>query len=255
MMKPATVEGIKKIYYDNLKQMRHDLTECLKIAEFVPIWFGGKAIFYHHKALLEAKKGFLEDEHLMMVREALIAFGMASRGADLLSIDDFKKPILKHKSALINMKSKFRSKRIDRLTKPEIDELVELMLKIKVNRDATETRIVSASKALHHILPHTIPPIDRQYSLRFMTRPYKSRKFYDDKTIPINPDEVQLAQIFIEGMRDFYNTEEGKHLVSMELVKPNPQVAIVGSFNTSLPKVFDNLIVAFVLLYHTKFSM
>ena len=33
----------------------------------------------------------------------------------------------------------------------------------------SETRIVAGSKALHHVLPDLVPPIDRQYTFRFFT--------------------------------------------------------------------------------------
>lgn len=33
----------------------------------------------------------------------------------------------------------------------------------------SQTRIVAGSKALHHVLPDLVPPIDRQYTFRFFT--------------------------------------------------------------------------------------
>ena len=33
----------------------------------------------------------------------------------------------------------------------------------------SETRIVAGSKALHHVLPDLVPPIDRQYTFQFFT--------------------------------------------------------------------------------------
>lgn len=43
----------------------------------------------------------------------------------------------------------------------------EVLARLKVSTSGT--RIVAGSKALHHVLPDLVPPIDRQYTFRFFT--------------------------------------------------------------------------------------
>jgi hypothetical protein len=45
------------------------------------------------------------------------------------------------------------------------DQVWEIISNLAVG--VGETRIVSGSKALHHVLPELVPPIDREYTLRF----------------------------------------------------------------------------------------
>jgi len=47
------------------------------------------------------------------------------------------------------------------------DELWSVLASLRVSTSAT--RIVAGSKALHHVLPALVPPIDRQYTFQFFT--------------------------------------------------------------------------------------
>ena len=106
----------------------------------------------------------------------------------------------------------------------------------KIKASISESPLVAASKTLCHILPHIVPPIDRQYSLRFMK-----------KNKNINRDVERLAEIFIAGMVDFFKSNSWKEsLKNIVLVEPKiPVCEEYGAFNTSLPKIYDNLIVAY----------
>ena len=256
------VKEIEENFKTNLKLLIGNFDQCRKLSDFVPIRFGGNAIYYHHKTLVEAKTGFLEDEHIAMIYKVLDAWGMNSRSTKLLSLKKFTCQIrnYEHKRPFEDMKSKYGKKRIDELKDTEIEEIVTWMFdnEIKgINKKShkkTKTQIVLLSKTFHHIIPNIIPPIDREYSLRFMT--WRHENFNAKDVIHINPDEKRLARIFIEGMRDFFkNTKEGQALIQTELVKPNSDANIIGAFNTSLPKIFDNLIIAFVLLHRVKLSV
>jgi len=263
-MKNDHLKNIEENYRRNRERLEKDFDPCRKFADFVPITFttrfGGKAIYCHHDALLaaETEKDFLKERHIEAIRGVLKAWGMEFRGAKLKADKEFKLHICTHRPSLTRLKSEYENMRIDTVPDSEIERLVNAISKIKVNV-AEKTWIVSTSKTLCHILPNLIPPIDRQYSLRFMTLPYDDVKFHDTKTIQIrNNSEKRLAQIFIEGMKDFFkNTEAGKSLVNSRkqwLVKPDHRGDVVGSFNTSLPKMFDNLVVAFVQIHRAKLS-
>jgi hypothetical protein len=56
---------------------------------------------------------------------------------------------------------------------------------------ATETQIVAGSKALHHVLPELVPPIDREYTLQF---------FYNQKMLQTGERQT-FAEIFPQFRR------------------------------------------------------
>ncbi len=59
--------------------------------------------------------------------------------------------------------------RIERLGSGEVREVAEAAWEIMGNLRVGigETLLVANSKALHHLLPGLVPPIDRTYTLRF----------------------------------------------------------------------------------------
>jgi hypothetical protein len=65
--------------------------------------------------------------------------------------------------------------RIERLDAQEVHDVAEaaweVMADLRVG--VGKTLLVANSKALHHLLPGLVPPIDRNYTLKFFTgRPY-----------------------------------------------------------------------------------
>src|SRR2546421_6016081 len=87
------------------------------------------------------------------------------------------------------------------------------------------TKIVAGSKALHHVLPDLILPIDREYTIRF---------FFHHKSLS-QGDEIAFLEMFpyfhriAKECRDQIKARTGRGM------------------NTSATKVIDNAIVGFVL--------
>ncbi len=86
------------------------------------------------------------------------------------------------------------------------------------------TKIVAGSKALHHVLPELVPPMDREYTIRF---------FFHHKT---------LNQGDAAAFREIYPR---LHRVASEC-RGKIQARIGRGMNTSTTKVIDNAIVGFV---------
>jgi hypothetical protein len=90
-----------------------------------------------------------------------------------------------------------------------------------------ETKIVAGSKALHHLLPELVPPIDREYTIRF---------FYQHKTLS-RGDQSTFAEIYPHfhriavACRDQIETRIGRQM----------------QMHTSITKVIDNAIVGYGL--------
>ncbi len=90
-----------------------------------------------------------------------------------------------------------------------------------------ETKIVAGSKALHHLLPNLVPPIDSEYTLKF---------FYDNRGTALNQgDSTAFREIYphFHKIASTCSNAIGKH--------------IGHGMNTSKTKVIDNAIVGFVL--------
>src|SRR3972149_6281579 len=103
------------------------------------------------------------------------------------------------------------------------NELWKLFSRIQVS--IAEAKIVSCSKALHHILPSLIPPIDRSYTYRF---------FYDRNMLSISENEA---------LKEMYTR---LHMIAT--ANRNKIDCWVGKgFNCFVRKVIDNAIVGYVL--------
>ncbi|MCH8272299.1 MAG: hypothetical protein IIB41_03485, partial [Candidatus Marinimicrobia bacterium] len=100
--------------------------------------------------------------------------------------------------------------------------------------------IVAHSKTLAHILPNLIPPIDRQYTIRFFTQEYKDFFAKSGKYRQVNLPRDRDVQ--------FADFKEYCCRIKMLIDQCDHQLFTIDkeSFNTSIPKIMDNLIMAFV---------
>lgn len=81
-------------------------------------------------------------------------------------------------------------------------------------------------------MPHFVPPIDRQYTIRF----FKNEEL--EKSIGNFKDINEEADYFDFILR--------KAFEFVSIVKKDKSLKIDNAFNTSYPKIFDNLIITFV---------
>ena len=91
-----------------------------------------------------------------------------------------------------------------------------------------ETKIVSGSKALHHVLPELVPPIDRQYTARF----------FHHKTFNQGDQSA-----FMEMFPKF-------HQIARDSVAELGQLLGQGWISTSSTKLIDNAIVGWVIEHY-----
>ncbi len=179
-----------------------------------------------------------------MIYATLASWGMHRMGdpeetrAKMVEFDDFKHSILRYRNEL----ERFTSLKMGSCTAEEyegyIDNLREIYFGLKVS--ISDAPIVAHSKALAHILPNLVPPIDRQYTVRFFTQDNKN--FFTDggKYRMINLPKDVAAQFndfkkYACRMKALFDRCD-RQLLSIDKT----------SFNTSYPKIIDNLIMAFV---------
>ena len=131
--------------------------------------FGGPSVHFHNLCIEECRGNFLSDRHIELIYATLTSWGMHRMGSPqgkLTDWDTFRKSILAYREAW----EKFRNYNVINLCMEEyrkaLQELRKPYLGLKISR--SNQTIVAHSKALFHILPDLIPPIDRAYTMKFL---------------------------------------------------------------------------------------
>jgi hypothetical protein len=137
--------------------------------------FGGPSVYFHEQCLRAATDAFLSVRHVEMLYATLAAWGMHRMGdpdatkTKLTEWDEFRQSIMDQRAAL----EAFRS---CRMLGASAHEYSDAVLALKPNYRALKLSISAAtvvvnSKALFHMFPDFIPPIDRQYTICFFMQP------------------------------------------------------------------------------------
>jgi len=237
----VNIKQYKKIiknFKDNLNDISSNLEYFLDKTVKVGIDFGGPSVYFHKKALLERKNDFLGDNHLNMIYAVMPSWGMhrmGTKGAKMEEYNIFEKEIIKNKDEIIELKDK-------NIKNVNINNIAKLITE-KIHVSKSNSFLVSSSKVLHHILPNIISPIDRNYSIRFMK---KNKNDWGANSININNEEA-YAFIFLTEMYEFIGNNE--NLMSKYIIEINENNIYDNNFNTSLTKIFDNLIMVYVKKY------
>lgn len=220
-----TVERMRE-RVDKLKQ---EFSECLDHFDGAQL-FTGPSTHFHFKTLAIRRKHptvvdtLNDDDFFESLYATLTAWGMHRMGpgnAKLTELVEIKKSFRQ----LSNNIDKMESLTITELDANDIykvtDEIWKIIANLKVG--IGETKIVANSKALHHLLPSLVPPIDREYTLRF---------FYNHTTLN-QGDEKAFKEIF-------------PYFHQIGMARKKQIAARLGTgMNTSESKVIDNAIVGF----------
>ena len=194
--------------------------------------FSGPSLYFHlrtieklknHKSLVEAID---DDIFLECLYATLTSWGlhrMGPGGAKLVDFNIFIKSLRNQKNAIANLEGEKLTEINEHELNRKINDIWNILDHIKVS--ASQTKLVANSKALHHLLPNLVTPIDREYTLTF---------FFGHKAIR-GKDE----QIFREVFPWFYKI--GRNCKSQIMSR------VGQGFHTSETKVIDNAIVGFVL--------
>jgi len=138
--------------------------------------FSGASVYFHEQALRRrdehtSPESLVNDVCFMeYVYATLCAWGMHHTGdhkTKLVGFNDFCRSF--QSDLVLESLSQLWNHSITSLaTSDESQIAAEVWSVIKRTRvSASETRIVAGSKALHHVLPNLIPPIDRRYTMGF----------------------------------------------------------------------------------------
>jgi hypothetical protein len=223
------IKNLQK-YYDKSKDLYKD--------------FGGPSVYFHIKAINEQRRKFLSDRHIELIYATLTSWGLHRMGRTMTKLVEYSK----FKDSILSQKDKFKKLKNLKIEKCNFDEYVKLFNEIndiyknlKVSK--SKSTVVGHSKTLSHILPDLIPPIDRQYTIRFFEY-NKSDFFIRDKNyrqIYLPEDKERQFALFKEyacKVKMLFDMcyKENKRLFKLKK----------DTFNTSFPKIMDNLIITYI---------
>jgi hypothetical protein len=191
--------------------------------------FGGPSVHFHvraierrmtHESVLSA---IADDEFMELMYATLTSWGMhrmGPKGAKLVDFEPFRKGI-RQLSALLE--------ELEPLVITDVDDVEAVAEKVwravsTARLSASGTQIVAGTKALHHLLPDLVPPIDRTYTIRF---------FHENTLMP-RGDEDAFREVY-PGLIEIA-TRAADHLT----------VNNRSSMNTSRTKIIDNAIIGYV---------
>ena len=187
--------------------------------------FRGPSLYFHRRAIA-TRHAPASPQHLEYVYATLVSWGMhrmGVSGAKMRSFEDFRGSVepLEHQIA--------HAQGFDPCTMSEVDWCTLKQIFFGLRIMASKTALVGNSKVMHHMLPNIVPPIDRQYTLRYL---------YGATTIANNVDKEWrrmreiMSHFFLPVARD-----------AAFAAKAGDWIARGHPWDTSVMKVIDNLII------------
>ena len=191
--------------------------------------FGGPSVHFHVRAIErrmthESVRSAIADEELLeLIYAMLTAWGMhrmGPKGAKLVDFEPFCDGIRRQSANL---------EELETLIITDLDEVDAVADRIwnavsSARLSASGTQIVAGTKALHHLLPELIPPIDRTYTIRF---------FHENTLMP-RGDEDAFREVY-PALAEIAS-RASDHL----------RVNNRSPMNTSRTKILDNAIIGYV---------
>jgi hypothetical protein len=187
-----------------------------------------KSSFNYHKRVInyirkhQHEEFFTNESFQIKVYATLDKWGLNKKGRKLVDFNIFRNSI-KENLTLLHELSGYKLNLINDQNKDRINNnLASLYENLKVMK--TKVKLVGFSKALHHLVPDLVPPMDRKYTLRF---------FYNTKSINEGEGEKKFLEVFGAFSE-----------ICMKLDLTERDLKRGG--DTSIPKLIDNAIVGFV---------
>lgn len=154
--------------------LKREFPDCLHAFESSEKLFSGPSRYFHlktigllakHRSVVDA---FYDDRYLNSLYAMLTAWGLHRMGpgnAKLRDIEDIRKSLIANADRIRVL----QNLRLSDLGEPQMQrvraEIWEVLSALKVSR--ARAFLVANSKALHHVLPGLMPPVDREYTLSF----------------------------------------------------------------------------------------
>lgn len=214
---------------DRVKELCKNFESYLvKFDEINP--FTGPSVYFHLKTLERVKSiGILKALEDMCFYEylyaTLVSWGMhrmGPKGSKLVDFTEFMKTLQTQKEKILDL----RELKLTDLKEEELEDVMNKVWNILSNLkvSSTETQLIAGSKAIHHLLPGLVPPIDREHTLRFV--------------YGYNPTYTSEEQIFKRTFPVFWRIGNKEKVIISKWIG--------RGFHTNETKVIDNAIVGYV---------
>lgn len=133
--------------------------------------FGGPCVYFHQQCLAAGQDQFLSDRHVEMLYATLTAWGLHRMG-DAEKTKAKLKPWPAFRDSLTKIRDPLGQFLGHRMLEMSKAAYAHVILELRscyeaLDLSVSNSTVVVNSKALFHLLPELIPPIDRQYTLRF----------------------------------------------------------------------------------------
>lgn len=209
-------------------------SDCLAAFENSHI-FSGPSVYFHQKTIALRKKHKRADKaiddpvFMESLYATLTAWDMHHLGnthARLVEYGPFCASFQRMKEDIQYM-DQFNMPELTMGDGPFLPQFFwEIISELEVSVGAA--KLIGGPKALHHLIPNVLPPIDREYTLRFLLNSSRVKRDGREELNKIWPYLVTI---------NFQNTNKIKRALSRG-----------GFMNTSYSKVIDNAIVGARLL-------
>jgi len=178
---------------ERLAKLARDFDLYLSAFDQAPL-FSGDQLAVHLDAI-ESRRTFgtLSDAldnsaFLLKVRHVLISWGLGTRGSKLAGPGDFIAALRGARPTLVALDG---AKIDDQILDPQIvDKISNLIGTLAIAEN--KSRIVPVTKALHHLLPDLVPPMDREYTLQ---------RFFGRHPIEIQSHPEACFRVAFDGLR------------------------------------------------------
>jgi hypothetical protein len=187
--------------------------------------FGGPSLYFHRRALA-TRESPASPQHLEYVYATLSSWGMhrmGPGGSKMRAFDEFRASVEPLEEKIV---------KAQRFVPSDMNEdawgaLKDIFFALRIM--ASGTSLVGHSKVMHHMLPNIVPPIDREYTLRYL---YGNTMIAND----IGKEWLTMREI-ISGF--FVPVVADPAFVD----KAQGWIAAGNPWDTSLLKVIDNLLI------------
>jgi hypothetical protein len=189
--------------------------------------FRGPSLYFHQRALA-TRNSPVSSTHLEYVYATLASWGMhrmGKGGSKMQSFDNFSQSV----EPLNDKIAEAQSFDFHDMTDIKWAVLKEIFQGVKVM--ASGTTIVGHSKAMHHMLPNVIPPIDREYTLWFLHGNTAIKNDMENEWLLLK-DIISEVFIPIASNKEFHS--KARRWMARREDYP---------WDTSVFKVVDNLII------------
>lgn len=167
-----------------------------------------------------AESALKSPDFMSLLWRTLQAWGIGSRSSRIVSLPEFINAFLPWHDRIINLERVQLDQVQD--TEEVLADLWQLIQGLAIV--SNDTRMVPCTKALHHLLPNLVVPMDRKYTQAFLLR--------------YNPE-------FQYGQKSIYSM--AFHIFVKIAQEANPRSFVGHGWNTSPTKVIDNGIVGYCI--------